>query len=166
MTPEGKVKAEIKAALKALGPNCHFFMPVQTGYGQRAVDFIGCYKGRYFAIEAKRADGKGRLTAIQKKFLSDVDKAGGIAIVAASWEDVGRVFNHEFTAIESSEAVELNDVIQIRKLATDLFALADELKSMDGEWLAVYYKQNRLKQIEETAKALRTLWLIYGKDAE
>lgn len=90
MTPEGKVKAEIKAGLKALGPDCHIFMPVQTGYGQRAVDFIGCYKGCYFAIEAKRADGKGRLTAIQVKFLADVRKAGGIAVVALSWEDVAK----------------------------------------------------------------------------
>lgn len=88
MTPEGKVKAEIKAGLKALGPDCQFFMPVQTGYGQRAVDFIGCHKGRYFAIEVKRADGKGKLTAIQRKFLDDVKRAGGIAVVALSWQDV------------------------------------------------------------------------------
>lgn len=66
-------------------------MPVQTGYGQRAADFIGCYKGRYFAIEAKRADGKGKLTAIQVKFLDDVKKAGGIAVVALSWQDVAKV---------------------------------------------------------------------------
>ncbi|MCI0558764.1 MAG: hypothetical protein MN733_09730, partial [Nitrososphaera sp.] len=47
LTPEGKVKAEIKAGLKALGSDCHFFMPVQTGYGRRAVDFIGCYRRRF-----------------------------------------------------------------------------------------------------------------------
>ncbi|MCI0562565.1 MAG: hypothetical protein MN733_29110, partial [Nitrososphaera sp.] len=80
----------IKAALKALGSDCHFFMPVQTGYGRRAVDFIGCYKGRYFAVEAKRADGKGRLTALQAKFLATVQKAGGITVVALSWEDVAK----------------------------------------------------------------------------
>lgn len=67
---------------------------------------------------------------------------------------------------ESSDAADLDAIIQIRKLATDLFTLADELKDMDGQWLAVYYGQNRLKRIEETARTLRTLWLTYGKHAE
>jgi penicillin-binding protein-related factor A (putative recombinase) len=86
MTPEGKIKAEIKKGLGKIG--AHFFQPVPSGYGKSAVDFIVCYRGWYLAIEAKRADGKGRLTALQAQFLAKVEAAGGAAVVATSWEDV------------------------------------------------------------------------------
>jgi len=51
-------------------------------------DIIGCYKGRYFAIEVKRPGGKP--TSFQEKFLENVKRAGGIAIVARSVDDVIR----------------------------------------------------------------------------
>lgn len=86
MTPEGRIKAEIKEGLQKIG--AHVFQPVPSGYGKSAVDFICCYKGRYLAIEAKRADGKGQLTALQAKFLANVEAAGGIAVVARSWQGV------------------------------------------------------------------------------
>jgi len=55
MTPEGKVKASISGALKAAG--AYYHMPVQNGMGKPTLDYIGCYRGRFFAIEAK-APGK------------------------------------------------------------------------------------------------------------
>jgi hypothetical protein len=51
-TPEGKVKAKINAVLKR--HPCYSHMPVLNGMGAPTLDYIGCSKGRFFAIEAKR----------------------------------------------------------------------------------------------------------------
>ena len=55
MTPEGKVKELVKRALKAAG--AYYHMPVQNGMGAPTLDFIGCHKGTFIAVETK-APGK------------------------------------------------------------------------------------------------------------
>ena len=98
MTPEAKVKKEIDAYLDSIG--AFYRKPVVTGYGPRLVDYIGCYKGRFFAIEAKKPKDEltgrpaGKPTAQQAIFLRDVYKAGGIAIVASCIEDVDYAIQH------------------------------------------------------------------------
>lgn len=95
MTPEGKVKAEIKAGLDRLG--AYYFMPVQAGYGARTVDILACIVsphdpegfGRFVAIECKAAGNKP--TKHQEMTLRQVEKAGGVAVVAYSWADVEKV---------------------------------------------------------------------------
>lgn len=77
-TPESKVKAKIKAILKANG--VYYAMPIGTGYGNSGVpDFLCCLGGRFLAIEAK-ANG-GTTTALQDKNLRDIENAGGITCV-------------------------------------------------------------------------------------
>ena len=77
-TPESKVKAKIKAILKAHG--VYYAMPIGTGYGNAGVpDFLCCFNGRFLAIEAK-ANG-GVTTALQNKNLRDIETAGGITCV-------------------------------------------------------------------------------------
>ena len=76
MTPEGKVKAQVKDFLKARG--AYFFMPVQTGYGATSLDFLGCYNGRFFAIETKAPGGKP--TARQRFTMEQMTAAGGRCI--------------------------------------------------------------------------------------
>jgi len=49
-------------------------------------DIIGCYKGRFIAIEVKV--GSRQLTPQQAAFLSQVERAGGCAFVARSVKDV------------------------------------------------------------------------------
>ena len=49
-------------------------------------DIIGCYKGRFLAIEIKT--DKGVVSDHQKNFLDRVTKAGGLALVARSIDDV------------------------------------------------------------------------------
>jgi hypothetical protein len=74
MTPEGKVKADIKKVLKEMG--AYYTMPVTGGYGNSGVpDFIVCYRGVFFGIEAKA--NNGRLTELQKKGLEKINDAGG-----------------------------------------------------------------------------------------
>ncbi|MBD3251071.1 VRR-NUC domain-containing protein [Candidatus Uhrbacteria bacterium] len=56
-------------------------------FGQTGVaDIIGCFHGRFLAIEVKRP---GRVpTKNQQKFLDNVNAAGGIAFVAYSASEV------------------------------------------------------------------------------
>jgi hypothetical protein len=51
VTPEGKVKAKVKAKLNAHG--AYHFWPVQMGMGARTLDCLGGHNGRFFSIETK-----------------------------------------------------------------------------------------------------------------
>jgi len=84
MTAENLVKREIKRGLTARG--IWFFMPVQTGYGRRSVDFICCWQGLFLAIEAKA--GENKLGRQQQATLEEIKEAGGRAVIAYSWDDV------------------------------------------------------------------------------
>lgn len=79
MTPEGKVKARLKANMKARFPDHYSFMPVQTGYGAATLDVIYCIEGFFVSIETK-ANG-GKVTARQAGTMGIIRKAEGIAIV-------------------------------------------------------------------------------------
>jgi penicillin-binding protein-related factor A (putative recombinase) len=82
-TPEGKVKKQVKALLKQYG--AYYHMPVQTGYGAPTLDFIGCYRGRYFGIETK-APGK-KPTPRQELTMAMINEAGGAVFVIDSEPD-------------------------------------------------------------------------------
>jgi hypothetical protein len=85
MTPEGKIKKEIKAGLAGLA--VYQYWPVPTGYGSATIDLYVCYKGHFFAFEVKRRDG-GKLTARQSRVLHEVRVAGGTSRVVTSWDEV------------------------------------------------------------------------------
>jgi hypothetical protein len=77
MTPEGKIKVEIKRVLAA--HDVYYFMPQGTGYGRSAIaDFCCCINGHFLVIEAK-ADNK-QPTALQRRELDKVNAAGGVAL--------------------------------------------------------------------------------------
>ena len=84
--PEKKTKDAIRALLKEIG--AWYYMPVPVGYGRSTVDFLVCYKGRFYGIEAKRADGKGVVTPAQTREIEDVRAAGGWACVEDTLECV------------------------------------------------------------------------------
>ena len=79
MTPEGKVKAEIKNILKKHG--VWYFMPRGTVLGSAGIpDFICCIAGKFVAIEAKSATG--RLSAMQYRQIELIRNQGnGIVMV-------------------------------------------------------------------------------------
>lgn len=77
MTPEGKIKAAVKAVLKTYGAYWH--CPVQNGMGAPSLDFICCFRGKYFAVETK-SPGK-RPTPRQEITISEIEKAGGKVFV-------------------------------------------------------------------------------------
>lgn len=89
MTPEGKVKKEIKEYLRSIG--AYFFLPVQTGYGSSTLDILACVNGRFVAIEVKQPGGKA--TVRQKLIIDQIRAAGGTAILADSADEVWCRFN-------------------------------------------------------------------------
>lgn len=92
---EKGIEDAIRAYLRALGA---FEMKVWTGgialhdgrvarnNNKGAADILACYRGRFLAIEVKSKTG--RVSPEQVAFLSEVKRAGGIALVARSVEDV------------------------------------------------------------------------------
>jgi len=78
-TPEGKVKAAVRKMLAKHG--IYYFMPPGMGLGRSGIpDIIGCYNGRFIAIECKA--GKGQLTALQARELALIKATGGFTFVA------------------------------------------------------------------------------------
>lgn len=77
MTPEGKVKASVKAILKSYG--VWYFMPVAGRNVAGIPDFVCCAWGIFLAIECKSNDGN--LTDMQKATLLKIDQAGGSTLV-------------------------------------------------------------------------------------
>jgi Holliday junction resolvase len=77
--PEGKVKAAVRKILTRLG--IYHFMPPGMGLGRSGIpDIIGCYNGRFIAIECKA--GKGKATALQERELIAICNAGGFTYIA------------------------------------------------------------------------------------
>lgn len=77
-TPEGKVKKTVSLLLKSV-PGLFYTMPVPSGFGESTLDYIGCYRGKYFAIETK-APGK-KPTDRQNMVIDKMRKAGGAVFI-------------------------------------------------------------------------------------
>lgn len=74
MTPESKVKAQVKKVLQEVG--AYYAMPVTGGYGVNGTpDFIVCLNGLFIGIECKAK--QGRLTQLQQHALDKIKNAGG-----------------------------------------------------------------------------------------
>jgi hypothetical protein len=82
VTPEGKIKKKVTAVLKKHG--CYYFMPVQTGFGKKTLDYLICHGGYFFAVETK-APGKSP-TALQQATIREIKAAGGTSFVIDSEE--------------------------------------------------------------------------------
>lgn len=77
-TPEGKVKTRIAQVLHRVAQSyaISHYCPVPCGYGQAGVaDFVGCFEGSYFEIEAKASGGVQ--SALQKHHQQEVEASGG-----------------------------------------------------------------------------------------
>ena len=83
MTPEGKVKKQVRDYLRAKG--IWFYQPVQNGMGQVGIpDFICCYKGQFIAIETKAPGKLANVTANQQRVIDEIRDHGGLALVVDS----------------------------------------------------------------------------------
>jgi hypothetical protein len=77
--PEKKVKDAIRALLNSVG--AYYYMPVPVGFGRQTLDFLVCWRGAFYGIEAKRADGRGRVTPRQETCMREIAEAGGGACI-------------------------------------------------------------------------------------
>jgi len=85
MTPEGKVKAEVKKILASFGDRIDGFWPVPSGYGESHLDYIGCASGVFFCVETK-APGK-KPTPRQLERQRRVELAGGkVFVIDGTWK--------------------------------------------------------------------------------
>lgn len=102
MTPEGKVKKDIRRELISWGlipagigevPESAagwFYMPVSNGMGVMGIpDFIGCIGpfAKFFSIEAK-APKNGVVSETQKDRHKEIKSARGIVLVARGTDDI------------------------------------------------------------------------------
>lgn len=84
MTPEGKLKKDIKAALD----QCGAFWSMIPGGAYAKIgdpDMIACYKGCYIAVEAKAGTVQSDWQKLRQQ---QIEAANGIYLVAESVEDV------------------------------------------------------------------------------
>ena len=80
MTPEGRVKEQVKRWLKARG--VWFFMPVSNGMGAHGIpDLICCWRGAFIGIECKAPGKRGNVSELQKMQIAGIRTAGGVALV-------------------------------------------------------------------------------------
>ena len=87
LTPEGRVKQDVKKLLTELG--IWFFMPVQTGYGVGGIpDFICCWRGLFIAIECKAPGMENKTTPMQRRTLAEIHNHGGRAMVVSSAQEL------------------------------------------------------------------------------
>lgn len=82
MTPEGKTKRKLTSFLLSLQPVPYLFFPQTGGYGRSGIpDVVGCWEGRFFAIECKAPGKLNNTTALQEREITNINEAGGIAFV-------------------------------------------------------------------------------------
>jgi len=89
MTPEGKVKDAVRSLLAVHGAYWH--CPVQNGMGAPTLDFVGCHRGKYFAVETK-ADGK-TMTPRQKNTSAEIVAAGGVVFEVVGVSGLGALLH-------------------------------------------------------------------------
>lgn len=77
-TPESRVKRKVSALLTAT-PGVYYHMPVPGGFGGTTLDYIGCYLGKFFAIETKKPGAKP--TERQQQIIASIERAGGKTFV-------------------------------------------------------------------------------------
>lgn len=88
--PEQRIQTRILRELKKRGI---YAVKIITASRNGVPDILCCYRGRFIGIEVKTP--KGRLSAAQDFHLKLIDKAGGVAVIARSWEDVFNALNIE-----------------------------------------------------------------------
>lgn len=83
----------IRKYLQSL-PECFFWKEHGGQYGTAGIpDIIVCYKGRFYGLEAKV--GTNKPTRLQEATIAAIRKAGGVAGVVKSVDDVKALLHGE-----------------------------------------------------------------------
>jgi len=86
VTPEGKVKRDVKKYLDSIG--AYHVWPVPTGYGPKLLDCYACIEGSFVVIETK---APGKLpTPSQRLEIEKILEKGGMALWVDNVDDLIR----------------------------------------------------------------------------
>lgn len=93
--PETKIVKKCMALLDKKFPG--FYFKTHGGPYQKAglPDIIGVYKGRFIGIEIKCPSKEDTLTDLQKKVLDKIKRAGGVAFMATSPQQIEIILQEE-----------------------------------------------------------------------
>jgi Holliday junction resolvase len=83
---EAELTSAIRSLLKTVGVFAWKNWSGPMTHPKGIADILGCWQGRFVAIEVKAAGG--RVSQDQEKFIETVKRHGGIAFVARSIDDV------------------------------------------------------------------------------
>lgn len=90
MTPEGRVKAQVRTYLKARG--VWYYQPVQNGMGRVGIpDFVCCWRGRFLVIETKAPGKRANTTPNQDRVIDEILAHEGLALVI---DDVAQLIEY------------------------------------------------------------------------
>lgn len=85
---EQVIQSKIINYLESLGG---YVVKVVAATKSGVPDIICCLRGRFIALEIKRPNKKHTVTALQKVNIRRVHKAGGLAYVVSSVEEVDQI---------------------------------------------------------------------------
>jgi hypothetical protein len=94
MTPEGKVKSQVRKVLHR--HNAYWFCPVQNGMGKPALDFMHVQIADVpvFAIETKAPGEKP--TVRQQRTMAEIEAAGGkVFLIDGNTEELESWITHQ-----------------------------------------------------------------------
>jgi len=95
MKNEGDVKKAVKKIFARFGDQLWYYMPAANGYGRAGIpDFIGCYRGHFFAVETKF--GSNDLSTNQVREVQNLKVADAQVWIVR--ESTLEAFESEFTA--------------------------------------------------------------------
>lgn len=93
--PETKI---VKACIAFLGKNYPgFYFKTHGGAYQRAglPDIIGVHQGKFIGVEVKCPGKEDTLTDLQKKTIDRIKRAGGVAFMATSPQQMDELLKEE-----------------------------------------------------------------------
>lgn len=93
--PETKIVKKCLAILTSKYPG--FYFKTHGGLYQKAglPDIIGVHKGKFIGVEIKCPGKEDTLTKLQKKTLDRINRAGGVAFMATSPQQLDQILMEE-----------------------------------------------------------------------
>lgn len=118
-TKESTIQAGIIRHLKQAG--AWYTKVHNAGYGRKGIpDILACYRGVMLAIEVKNEEGRPSQEQVIE--LNAIRDAGGVAIIARSWDEVHLVIDlidsylYEIGGKEAADDVVQHTLPQIRRV--------------------------------------------------
>jgi hypothetical protein len=130
--PEKIVEDKIKKYLTQQG---YWHMKVWGGSGVKkgVPDILTCIKGHFVSLEVKRADGRGRITMVQKKNAKEINENDGIAVFISQLETL-KVVEAYLLNDQSIDGLNFSDKqLEVLHLNDESHSIMDK-ESYEGVW--------------------------------